>query len=610
MFTEWLQNLKRGLSERKPRDSLADEKEYSGFFPTLKKLQPFLSGHWKKIALGAGLFLSASLISFPQPLITKYLIDEVILARRLHLLAPVVLLLAAIYVLARVLGIFQQFFFQKLEQTITLDIQKDLYDRVLRLPLAFFNDKETGYLMSRLSTDVGGVRWFFSSAMITILYNGLRFSGGIVFLFYLQWKLALTVLIILPVVVFFVRYFSGKIHALAHRSMEQQAAVSSRLQEMLAAIPLIKAFSSEDRTASRLVSEVRSGQRISLEQSAVGAVANISIGILPDIAKGAVLLAGAYWIIKGDWTLGALFAFQAYLAYVFGPIRFFASSTFQFHNAFAALERVSVLRNLASEENVGTGRKIDHLKGDVTFQNVSFSYDGRDMALKNLSFHSRPGDKTGIVGPSGVGKTTLLTLLLCFYKPAEGQILFDGKPVSYYEIRSLRNRIGYVSQATLLLSGTILENLRYGNPDATQEQIEAAARAAGIDRFIQSLPEKYGAIIGEKGVNLSEGQKQRLSIARALVRNPDILILDEPTASLDSVTEQSIFKTLPEIVKGKTLFVASHRLSTLKDMDRILVLDENGAFASGTHESLMAQSNYYRLCIEHQGYGGPGETRR
>jgi ABC-type multidrug transport system fused ATPase/permease subunit len=205
-----------------------------------------------------------------------------------------------------------------------------------------------------------------------------------------------------------------------------------------------------------------------------------------------------------------------------------------------------------------------------------------------------------IVGPSGVGKTTLMSLILRFYRPASGEIYFDGSPATDYEVGSLRRRIGYVSQSILLLSGTIIENLRYGNPEANEEQVMQATKAAGIHEFIQSLPAGYKTEIGEKGVNLSEGQKQRLSIARALVKNPDILVLDEPTSALDSKTEKSIFSTLPSLIRDKTLFVAAHRLSTIKDSDSILLLNENRLIAVGTHKSLLETNEYYRSLVAFQ----------
>jgi ABC-type multidrug transport system fused ATPase/permease subunit len=315
---------------------------------------------------------------------------------------------------------------------------------------------------------------------------------------------------------------------------------------------------------------------------------------MPGFARAVVLALGAFWIIDGQWTLGSLLAFQAYLGYVFGPAQFLASANLQLQKALAALQRVSALFKIVPEQNVDTGVPVGRLAGEIEFKSVSFSYDSREMVLEDVSFHIEPGDKVAIVGPSGVGKTTLLSLILRFYGPTKGEIYFDGRPASEYELGSLRRRIGYVSQSPVLVSGTVMENLRYGNTEASKEQVIKAAEAAGIHEFISSLPAGYETEIGERGVNLSEGQKQRISLARALVREPDILVLDEPTAALDSLTEKSILLSLPSLINEKTVFMAVNRLSTAKNSDRILLLDENRLIAFGTHKELIDTSDYYR----------------
>ncbi|HUU81153.1 MAG TPA: ABC transporter ATP-binding protein [Acidobacteriota bacterium] len=596
----WFSYLKRGLSRKLPEDRLAAKEGYSGLKANLQNLRPFVSRHWWKGLVGAGLIIFTSLLGFPQPLIMRYVVDDVILNRQLGLLIGAILLLIGIFLAEHLANLLQKYYFARFEQEVTLDIQKDLLDHTLSLPKSFFDDNQTGYLMSRLSSDVEGLRWFFSGTIVHIFSNTIRCIGGLGLLFYLEWRLAIGVLAILPFIAISVRYFSRKVHVLSHHSMEKQAMVSSMFQESLSSVSLIKAFSSEARTTGRLMSGLKGTFQISMEQSTVSSVASFIINSMPAVARGVVLALGAYLVIDGQWTLGSLLAFQAYLGYVFGPAQYLASANLELQNARASLERVSALFDIVPEEKIGVGKTVDRLKGEIEFKNVSFSYDDREPVLEDVSFRIHAGEQVAIVGPSGVGKTTLMSLILRFYRPASGEVYFDGSPATDYEVGSLRRRIGYVSQSTLLLSGTIMENLRYGNPEANEEQVMQATKAAGIDEFIQSLPAGYKTEIGEKGINLSEGQKQRLSIARALVKNPDILVLDEPTSALDSKTEKSIFSMLPSLVRDKTLFVAAHRLSTIKNSDSILLLNENRLIAVGTHQSLLETNEYYRSLVAFQ----------
>jgi len=582
----WFTYFKQGISRKLPQDRIATQGGSVGLKANLKNVWPFVARHWGKGVVGILLIVFTSLLGLPQPLIVRYLTNDVILGNQLHLLLGAILLLAGITVIEILSKLWQQFYCTRFEQLVIMDIQRGLFDRVLHLPKSFFDKNQTGYLMSRVSSDVQGLHWLFSGTVVQIITNLVRFVAGAVALLYLEWRLGLGVLLLVPGVILCVYWFSGKLHILSHQTMEQQANVSSSMEESLSAASLIKSFSSEDRAVERLSSRLKSVFRMSLEQDTVNSVAGTMVNLLPGIARGVVLALGAYLIITGHWSLGSLLAFQMYLGYVFSPAEFLATANLQLQEARAALDRVSALFDVVPEESVGTGVTVERLKGDIEFKNVSFAYDSREPILEDVSFHVQPGEHVAIVGPSGVGKTTLVSLILRFYKPRSGEIYFDGLPAGEYEVASLRRRIGYVSQSTLLLSGTILENLRYGNPDASDEQVVGAAKAADIHEFICSLSKGYDSEIGERGVNLSEGQRQRLSIARALVKDPDILILDEPTSALDSQTEGVIFNSLPSRVQGKTLFIIAHQLSTIQKSDRVLKLNESRLVAIDTHDSI------------------------
>ena len=596
----WFSTLKRGLSRTVPADRMASPLGYADARTNLKRLWPFIARHWRLGAAGFGLVLLTSLMPLPGPLIQRYLIDTVILGQQLPLLTPVLVLMIALKLASMAVNPAQEYVSTRFEQAVLIDLERYLIDRVLHFPKSFFDQREVGYLRQRLTGDVQGLRFFLSATLARTITSVVRLVVGVVMLFALKWQLALPALIALPLLAFWSRYFSRKSRILTHHTLEQSARVSRRVTESLSSTPLIKAFASEGHEVDRIVSEMQAANQLNLEHVAVGAAAELTAGALNQAAALVVLAAGAYLIIINQWTLGSLLAFQAYTGYVWGPAQSLANTNVQLQSMLAALERVSTLFETVPEDNLGTGEVVERLRGGVEFRDVSFSYDGREPILENLSCAIQPGEHVAIVGPSGVGKTTLVSLILRFYKPSQGDIWFDGRPASDYELASLRRRIGYVSQSTLLLLGRIGDNLRYGNPEATREQVVAAARVAGIHDFIASLPAGYETELGERGVNLSDGQKQRLAIARALIKDPDILILDEPTAALDSLVERSIFDALPAVVGDKTVFVVAHRLSTIQDSDRILLLNEKKLVATGTHQELLEGNEYYRSLVANQ----------
>jgi ABC-type multidrug transport system fused ATPase/permease subunit len=586
----WWRSFRDGLA----RDELEDRLGGVGAADRsvrerLANLWPFVRRHWRMGVLGAALLLFGSLVVLPQPLVSRFLIDEVLLGKRLELLAVVLAVLAGLKLFGMASSVVQSYAFTRFEQTVLLDIQEALLERTLHLPKAFFDDKEVGYLMSRLGSDVQGVRVFFSSYMVQIASSLIRFVGGVALLLWLEWRLALVVVLVLPLLFLGVGFFTQRLRIISHHGMERRAVANRRMQESLASAALIKAFGSEEREVSRVMTELRGAFGIALERVAVSSVAGVTLSGLGDVARLVVVAVGGWMVIADHWTLGSLFAFQAYVGHVFGPAQFLAHANLQLQSALAALERVSALFEIVPEENVGTGDEVDRLEGTIELRDVSFAYDGRDPVLDGVSFSVAAGERVAIVGPSGVGKTTLISLILRFYRPTSGEVLFDGRPASELEVTSLRRRLGYVSQSTLLMSGTVRENLLYGNPEAGEEEMIAAARVAEIHDFVAGLAQGYDTRVGERGVNFSEGQKQRLAIARALIRDPDIVVLDEPSSALDAATEQSVLDHLPEAVQNKTVLVVAHRPSTIQAADRVLVLKDRQVVEAGSPAEVVSQ---------------------
>jgi ATP-binding cassette subfamily B multidrug efflux pump len=595
----WVGDLKRAVSRTRQADRLNGQGEVGSKGPlkeNLRLLKPYAMRRWKQGAAGAALIVGTSLLTYPQPLITRYFIDDVIMVRRIDRVLLVAAAFAALKLFGMAASAVQQYVMTRFEQDVIVELQSDLVARTLTLPKAFFDEKETGYLLSRVDSDVQGLRWFFSGTLVHLATQVLKFVGGVGFLFYLEWRLALVVLVLLPALPFVAAYFGRLFRVLSLHGMEKHARLSKRLEETLTASTLVKTFGTEERESARVASELEGIREVAMEQSVLSTVAGIALNALPDVSRAVVFVVGAYLVIKGSWTLGSLVAFQNYLGYVFGPAIAMASMNMELQGTLAALERVGSLFRVVPEA-MTTGVKAERLAGAVELANVSFAYGGGEPMLEDVSVKVAPGEVVAVVGPSGVGKTTLVSLLLRLYNPTKGELLFDGRPASQYELASLRGRIGYVSQSVLLLSGTVLENLRYGRPEASLDQVVAAAKAAEIHDFVAGLPEGYESLVGERGVNLSEGQKQRVSLARALLKDPDILILDEPTSALDGVVERTILDALPAWIRGKTCFVVSHQLATVERADRVLLLRDRRVVADATHRELLASEPFYRELV-------------
>jgi ABC-type bacteriocin/lantibiotic exporter with double-glycine peptidase domain len=595
----WLRYLKNGLARTRSQDRFAASPTYAerSVGKLCRRFIPFLVKFRKPFLFGLALVFLTAAVSLPLPLVGRFLIDDVIMKSRLPLLVWTVLAMICLAVAGRLLDLYQQYYFDRFNREVVLDIQSGLLDRVFHYSKTFFDRNRTGYLMNRLDEDVHGMGWFFSGAMAGVIENIFRFLGGLIFLLYLDWRLTLIVAVILPGAVIVVRFFSDRLRTLSNESMEMQADVAANFQESLSAIALIKAFAAEGKTLQQLQGALRKALDIAVEQSTVNTLANMAITSLPGIARAAVLFIGAYWVIIGHWSLGSLFAYQAYLEYVFGPAQALATANLEMHSALASAERIANLSNLVPEDNTGQGKIVRRLQGDIEFKAVCFAYEADAPILSDISFTIRAGERIAVAGASGVGKTTLISLILRLYRPTGGEIFFDSRPASDYEVGSLRERIGYVPQQNWLLAGTIMDNIIYGNPAAGAAEAIAAATIAGIHDFIATLPEGYQTKVGERGVALSEGQRQRICVARAFLKGPDIILMDEPASALDGRTGNTVLASLLSVPAGKTVIVVSNQAGFLAMADRVLVLQGSRLAVVGAHEDLLLSNPDYAAIV-------------
>ncbi len=481
-----------------------------------------------------------------------------------------------------------------ISQRVVADFRTHLFAHLQNLAVSFFARRRTGELLSRLMNDVTVIQSIVTETPIDTAKQLVTFIGGIGFLLAMNWRLCLLILLLLPLLVLVAKFFGRKLKSLSTSIQDQTAALSTLLEEVISGIRIVKSFVQTKREEGRFLAQIQHGLALSLKRAGIMALFVPVISLLTFSAAAAVLWYGGTQVIEGAVTPGDLFAFVLFAGILIGPFSSAARVFAQVKEAQGATQRVfEILDAEADIRDIPNAHVLSAVKGHVRAEQVGFSYDPRTPVLSHLSFEAQPGELVAFVGPTGAGKTTVINLLHRFYDPVEGRITVDGHDLKEVTVDSWYRQVALVPQETVLFGGTIFDNIRYGNPEASEEAVQEASKAAHAHEFISAFPDKYATVVGEKGINLSGGQRQRIAIARAILKNPRVLLLDEATSSLDTESERLVQEALERLMQGRTTFVVAHRLSTIQRADRILVLDKGRVVEQGTHAQLLERKGLY-----------------
>lgn len=528
------------------------------------------------------------------PWIIKDMIDEVLADKNGTMLNWIAASIIAIFVVRGLFWYGQNYLMSYVGQSVIIDIRAAVFKKLQRLSVSFYDKNKTGTIMSYVTNDVNALQSAMVENTIEMITEGFILIGSVVAMIYLDWRLTLFTVCTFPVVLWFMEFFGKKIRKTGGRIQECTADITSVLQESVASARVIKSFVREDYEVDRFDVENRANFRANMKNAQLMATLTPVVELVAAIGVTMIIWYGGNNVINGTITTGSLVAFLTYAVNISNPIKRLTRVIGNIQKALAAALRVFMIIDMPEEiAESRDAKQLPEVSGKVEFQNVSFAYDDKGNVITDLSFSVKPGEVIAIVGPSGAGKSTIANLLPRFYDVNKGDIKIDGHSVREVTLDSLREQVGIVPQETMLFNGSVYNNILYGRLDATKEEIEAAAKAANAHDFIMQLTDGYETKLGDRGVNLSGGQRQRIAIARAILKNPRILILDEATSALDTESERVVQEALDRLMVGRTSFVIAHRLSTVKNADKILVLEKGNLVESGTHDELLALDGLY-----------------
>lgn len=567
-----------------------------------KKTKKFVSYYkpYKRVFFTDMFFaLLVSAITLIYPMIVRYITNNLLVNYETAAAMPIIFKLALAMIGLAIIELIGNFYIayqgHVMGAKIEFDMRNEIFEHFQKLSFNFYDNKKIGQLMSRITNDLFDITELCHHGPEDIVISIIKFAGAFIILLTVNVQLTLLVFAFLPIMLYYALKMKSKMNTVSRRNRERIADINAQIEDNLSGIRVVKSFANENVEMKKF----NKGNLRFLDSKSnyyfIMAAFHSGLGLFISLINAAVIIGGGFFILKKTISLGDLLTFLLYINNLIDPVKKLINFTEQFQNGITGFDRfIEVLEIEPDIQDKKGAKELKDVKGDIEFKNVSFQYEGTDSDIfTNINLKVKAGEYMALVGPSGVGKTTMCSLIPRFYEVSEGNILIDGKDIKDVTLKSLRRNIGIVQQDVYLFAGTVLDNIRYGKLDATEEEIIKAAKNANAHDFIMGLPEGYDTYIGQRGTKLSGGQKQRLSIARVFLKNPPILIFDEATSALDNESEKVVQESLEKLAKNRTTFVIAHRLTTIKNAKTIIVLTEEGIKEKGTHEELLNLDGTY-----------------